>query len=111
MDHWKDIKNEEKQSNVIACMESLRPALYQLISRADADIQSFDYYVDAFMDHEIVLLDDGWNFAAANTDGFNNPVDLMMWVMQALNEYYYDYYEEDDPITIDYTSIKKGGRR
>lgn len=101
MNNWKELKKQDLQSEIVSCMESLRPAIYQIVTNSidetyQYDFHDFDYYVDCCVDHYIILMWDGWEFAAADTDQFNGAGDFIAWVIEALNIYYMEDPEEQE---------------
>ena len=97
MNQWKELDHTEKAVSVIDAMEESMDMIKYLIRKAGSDADNFDYHVD-IADHRIFFYDDGFQFASANIDGFNNICDLMQWVSYALGKYYYDaedYYEQE----------------
>lgn len=88
MNNWKALSTRDRQIEMVSCVESLRPAIYQIISNACDDIHNFDYYIDCCVDHDIVLMFDGCEFASANTDQFNNAGEFIAYIIEALNTYY-----------------------
>lgn len=95
MTKWKELNKQDLQYEMVACVESLRPAICKTIEYYDPDdIQVFDYYIDTSVDHHIVLLMDGIEFFSANTENFDNPGEFMACILDAIASYYQE--EEDE---------------
>lgn len=95
MDQWKELGNAAKCNEIISAMVESLDMIHYLVEEAESYPDKFDYQVH-IADHCISLYDDGYEFAAANTDGFKNPADFMSWVLLAINGYYYEEKGEED---------------
>lgn len=92
------MNNSKKASKAISTMVEARDIIQHLIMEAGCRPDQFEWNVHIYP-FSISLYDDGFEFASANMEQFENPAKFMNWVMQAIELYYYDHYydqEEED---------------